>query len=119
MPVLDTASLISDNTMHVLHYLDSKGHDLYQDWLDGLRDTTGRVAIQRRIDRIVDTGNLGSHDFCREGVWELKIDVGPGYRVYYVEVKKTIVLLCAGAKRTQDRDITRAVKYWQDYQKRS
>jgi len=61
-----------------------------------------------------------NHDFCRDGVWELKIDAGPGYRVYYVEVKKTIVLLlCAGAKRTQDRDITQAVKYWQDYQRRS
>jgi putative addiction module killer protein len=113
-------SLISEYTMQVLHYLDSKGRDLYQDWLDRLRDTTGRVAIQRRIDRIADTGNLGSHDFCRDGVWELKIDVGPGYRVYYVEVKKTIVLLlCGGTKRTQDRDITQAVKYWQDYEKRT
>ena len=61
-----------------------------------------------------------NHDFCRDGVWELKIDAGPGYRVYDVEVKKTIVLLLrAGAKRTQDRDITQAVKYWQDYQRRS
>lgn len=106
--------------MQVLHYLDSSGRDLYQDWLDRLRDTTGRVAIQRRIDRIADTGNLGSHDFCRDGVWELKIDVGPGYRVYYVEVKKTMVLLLGGgAKPTQDRDITQAVKHWKNYQERS
>jgi putative addiction module killer protein len=106
--------------MQVLHYLDHRGHDVYQDWLDRLRDMTGRVAIQRRTDRIADTGNLGIHDFCREGVWELKIDVGPGYRVYYVEIKKTIVLLlCGGTKRTQDRDITQAVTYWKDYQKRS
>jgi putative addiction module killer protein len=106
--------------MQVLHYLDSRGHDVYQDWLDRVRDMTGRVAVQRRIDRIVDTGNLGSHDFCRDGVWELKIDVGPGYRVYYVEVKKTVVLLlCGGIKRSQERDITQAVKYWKDYQQRS
>lgn len=106
--------------MQVLHYLDHRGHDVYQDWLDRLRDMTGRVAIQRRIDRIANTGNLGKHDFCREGVWELKIDVGPGYRVYYVEIKKTVVLLlCGGTKRTQDRDITQAVNYWKDYQKRS
>jgi putative addiction module killer protein len=106
--------------MQVLHYLDHRGHDVYQGWLNRLRDMTGRVAIQRRIDRIADTGNLGKHDFCREGVWELKIDVGPGYRVYYVESKKTIVLLlCGGTKRTQDRDITQAVNYWKDYQKRS
>lgn len=99
--------------MNVLHYLDSKGCDPYQDWLDRLRDTTARVAIQRRIDRIATTGNQGPHDFCRDGVWELKIDVGPGYRVYYVEVTKTaLLLLCGGAKRTQDRDIKRAVKFF-------
>ena len=106
--------------MQVLHYLDSSGRDLYQDWLDRLRDTTGRVAIQRRTDRIADTGNLGSHDFCRDGVWGLKIDVGPGYRVYYVEVNKTMVLLLGGGtKPTQDRDITQAVKHWKNYQERS
>ncbi len=106
--------------MDVLHYIDSNGQDPFQDWLDRLRDTTGRVAIQRRIDRIVDTGNLGVRDFCRDGVWELKIDVGPGYRIYFAEVKKAVVLLlCGGAKRTQDRDIDQAVKYWQDYRKRS
>ena len=106
--------------MQVLHYLDPRGRDVYQDWLDRLRDITGRVAIQRRIDCIADTENLGNHSFCREGVWELKIDVGPGYRVYYVEIRKTVVLLLRGGnKRTQDRDITQAVNYWKDYQKRS
>lgn len=105
--------------MQVLHYLDSRGNDVYQDWLDRIRDVTGRVAIQRRIDRIVGTGNLGSHGFCGEGVWELKIDIGPGYRVYYAEVKKTVVLLfCGGTKRNQERDITQAVRYWKDYQQR-
>ena len=106
--------------MQVLHYLNSSGRDTYQDWLDRLRDIIGRVAIQRRIDRIADTGNLGNCSFCNDGVWELKIDVGPGYRVYYVEIKKTtVLLLCGGTKRTQDRDITQAVNYWKDYQKRS
>jgi putative addiction module killer protein len=105
--------------MQVLHYLDSRGHDVYQDWLDRLRDITGRIAIQRRIDRIADTGNVGNCSFCQEGVWELKIDIGPGYRVYYIGTKKTaVLLLCGGTKRTQERDIIRAVKYWQDYQKR-
>lgn len=106
--------------MQVLHYLDSRGYNVYQDWLDRLRDTTSRVAIQRRIDRIADTGNIGNCSFCNDGVWELKIDVGPGYRVYYVETKKTVVLLlCGGTKRKQKSDITRAVNYWKDYQKRS
>lgn len=88
--------------------------------LDGVRDVTGRVALQRRIDRIAGSGNLGNHSFCRDGVWELKIDVGPGYRVYYVEVKKTtVLLLCGGTKRGQERDIAQAVKFWKDYQQRS
>lgn len=106
--------------MQVLHYLDPRGRDFYQDWLDRLRDLTARVAIQRRVDRIAETGNLGAHRFCRDGVWELKIDVGPGYRVYYAETKRTVVLLLGGGtKRTQRRDIEQAVKYWQDYLKRS
>lgn len=106
--------------MQVLHYLDSRGNDAYQDWLDHVRDITGRIAVQRRIDRIVDTGNLGSHGFCQDGVWELKVDVGPGYRVYYVETRKTVVLLlCGGTKRSQKRDIMQAVKYWREYQQKS
>ena len=106
--------------MQVLHYLDSRGRDVYQNWLDRVRDVIGRVAVQRRIDRIADTDNLGNHSFCSDGVWELKIDVGPGYRVYYVEIKKTTVLLmCGGTKRTQKSDIQKAVKYWNNYQKRS
>lgn len=107
--------------MQVLHYLDPRGRDPYQDWLDAVRDITGRVAVQRRIDRIVDTGNLGSHRFCRDGVWELKVDVGPGYRVYYAGVKKAVVLLllCGGTKRGQERDIAQAVMHWKDYQQRS
>ena len=105
--------------MRVLHYLDSCRHDIYQDWLDGIRDLVGRVAVQRRIDRIAGTGNLGDHRFCRDGVWELKIDVGPGYRVYYAEIKKTFVLLlCGGTKRSQARDIIKAADSLKDYQKR-
>ncbi|MDO8566626.1 MAG: type II toxin-antitoxin system RelE/ParE family toxin [bacterium] len=106
--------------MQVLHCLDSRGHDVYQSWLDRLRDTTGRVAVQRRIDRVADTGNLGNCSFCNDGVWELKIDIGPGYRVYYAEIRRTtVLLLCGGIKRTQKSDIQNAVKCWKDYQKRS
>jgi putative addiction module killer protein len=73
---------------------------------------------QRRVDRLM-SGNFGDHRFCRDGVWELRIDMGPGYRVYYAHAEQTIVLLrCGGDKRTQDADINRAVAYWQDYQRR-
>ena len=104
--------------MDVLHYLTATGRDLYQDWLDGLRDRRARVAVQRRVDRLA-AGNFGDHEFCRGGVWEMRIDVGAGYRVYYARAGRAIVLLlCAGDKRSQQADITRAVNCWNDYQRR-
>jgi putative addiction module killer protein len=66
-----------------------------------------------------NTRNTGDYRFCRDGVWELRIDVGPGYRVYYARAgEATLLLLWGGRKRTQSRDITRAVEYWNDYQQR-
>jgi putative addiction module killer protein len=83
-----------------------------------LSDKRVRVAVLRRIDRLAE-GNFGEHRFCRDGVWELKIDLGPGYRVYYAQAgEKIILLLCAGSKRSQEKDIDRAVNYWNDYQER-
>ena len=106
--------------MHeILHYIASDGHYPYLSWVSKLRDITARIAIDRRINR-VELGNFGDHKFCRDGVWELRIDVGAGYRVYYAVAGKEIVLLfCGGDKRTQDSDIARACEYWQDWQRRS
>lgn len=105
--------------MQIFHYIDSHNRDRYQDWIDELKDINARVAIQRRIDRIASTGNLGTRRFCKNGVWELKINVGPGYRVYYTEARETMVLLLSGgSKKTQKRDIELAVEYRQDYLKR-
>lgn len=104
--------------MQILHYITASGKDPFQDWLDGLRDRAARVAIQRRIDRLIG-GNFGDHKSCRDGVWELRVDFGPGYRIYYPQAGKEIVLLlCGGAKRSQVTDIDQAVKHWQDYQRR-
>ena len=104
--------------MEIRHCLTVAGRDPYQEWLDKLKDLTGRVAIQRQVDRVA-TGNFGEHKALQEGVWELKMDIGPGYRVYYALENATIVLLlCGGAKRTQTADIKRAVRYWHDYQQR-
>jgi putative addiction module killer protein len=104
--------------VEIQHYLTPSGKDLYQQWLDDLKDLKRRVVIQRRIDRVVN-GNFGDHRFCEEGVWELKIDFGPGYRVYYAqEGKNVVLLLCGGSKHTQTADIKEAVRYWRDYQRR-
>jgi len=102
----------------VRHYLTPEGKDVYRDWYDKLRDTKARIAIDRRINRI-ELGNFGDHKFLRDGVCELRIDVGPGYRVYYaVAGSKIVLLLLGGDKRTQDADIDKAARYWQDWQER-
>jgi putative addiction module killer protein len=102
------------------HYLSvGESTDLYVDWLKRLRDVRAKVAVVRRVTRI-ELGNFGDHKFCRDGVWELRIDVGPGYRVYYaVAGSRVVLLLCGGDKRSQDADIDRAVGYWQDWQRRT
>lgn len=102
------------------HYLTANGQkDLYIDWLSHLWDAKAKVAIIRRVARI-EQGNFGDHKFCRDGVWELRIDVGPGYRVYYGQSgRRVVLLLCGGDKRTQNADIDRAVNYWQDWQRRT
>ena len=105
--------------MELFHYLASEGRNSYQDWLDRVRDMKARVAVLRRVERLRG-GNFGDCSFCREGVWELRVDVGAGYRVYYARSGKDIVLLLGGGiKRTQDADIGRAVSHWQDYQRRT
>ena len=102
----------------IRHYLTSDLKDVYVDWLKKLRDTTARIAIDRRINR-VEFGNFGDHKFCRDGVWELRIDIGARYRVYHAVSGQEVVLpQCSGDKRTQDADIARACDYWQDWQRR-
>lgn len=101
------------------HYVTVGGQkDVYTDWLRSLRDVQAKVAVIRRVARI-EQGNFGDHKFCRDGVWELRIDAGPGYRVYYgMAGQRLVLLLCAGSKRTQEADIDRAVGYWHDWQRR-
>jgi putative addiction module killer protein len=103
----------------IRHYLTQNDKDVFMEWRRKLRDTQARIAIDRRINRI-EMENFGDHRFCRDGVWELRIDVGQGYRVYYAfSGAQVVLLLCGGDKRTQDADIDRACEYWTDWQKRS
>ncbi len=83
-----------------------------------LRDKTAKAAVIRRIVRI-ELGDVGDHRRVGDGVSEMRIAVGPGYRVYYGTTGKTIiVLLTAGDKSTQERDIARAKTYWKDHRDR-
>lgn len=99
-------------------YEDGEGNRPYPDWLLHLRDKRTRVRIIRRIDR-VQQGNFGDHKGVGEGVFELRMHFGPGYRVYFAEDGDVIVvLLCGGDKSTQARDVERAQQYWNDYKER-
>lgn len=83
-------------------------------WLDRLKDIDGRARIQARIQRLA-SGNPGKHRDLKLGVSELKIDVGPGYRVYYTQRGDVlIILLCGGDKSSQTRDIKLAYELVQD-----
>ena len=82
----------------------------YRTWINGLRDPVARARIQVRVDRLVH-GNRCSHRVLREGVSELRLDVGPGYRVSLTERDgEWIILLAGGDKSTQRRDIARAIE---------
>lgn len=86
-----------------------KETDVYRDWINALRDREGRARIQVRVDRLVH-GNPGAHRNLSGGVSELKIDFGPGYRVYYTKRGDRLLLLLAGGdKSSQDDDIARAL----------
>lgn len=82
----------------------------FVEWLDRLRDQRARVRVLSRLDRVSE-GNLGDHKPVGQAVSELRIDYGPGYRIYYTKKGRTIVvLLIGGDKSNQERDIKRAIQ---------
>lgn len=84
--------------------------EAFSEWIDSLRDLAGRARILMRVDRLIH-GNPGVHRNLTEGVAELKIDVGPGYRVYYSKRGDSLLLLLAGGvKSTQVEDISKALE---------
>ncbi|MEI6516270.1 MAG: type II toxin-antitoxin system RelE/ParE family toxin [bacterium] len=84
--------------------------EVFARWLDKLRDSRARARVQARIERLA-TGNAGDGKPVGAGVCELRIDYGPGYRVYFVRQGRDVVILLAGGdKRTQDRDIKTALR---------
>ena len=88
--------------------LELRKTDVFARWLDELRDIKARARLLVRLDRLAE-GNPGDVKPVGEGVSELRIDYGPGYRVYYKKQGRTIIILLSGGdKRTQKRDIARA-----------
>lgn len=100
-------------------YVTEDGKNPFRNWLEKLRDVEARARIRVRLNR-VRLGNFGDTKSVGDGVWELRIPYGPGYRVYFARVGSAIVMLmCGGDKSTQSHDIKKAKTYWIDYQRRN
>lgn len=105
--------------VEVRHYVTLSGKDVFDDWLTRLGDARAQAKIAVRINRLA-VGNSGDCKHLREGVFELRIDWGPGYRVYYAVLGRAcILLLCGGDKRKQSSDIERAIRFLKDYKERT
>lgn len=103
----------------VEYYQTDDGRRPLIEWLEGLRDRRVRGRILTRIDRLA-LGNLSDHHALDGGLHELRIDWGPGYRVYFARIgRKAVLLLYGGDKRTQQADIARARRYLNDYMRRT
>ncbi|MGK0290901.1 MAG: putative addiction module killer protein [bacterium] len=103
----------------VIKYFKKKnGKEPFIEWLDSL-DSKNRYRIITRIERL-EVGNAGTNRHLDGGLFELKIDIGPGYRVYYGEVNNEIVLLISGGeKNSQEKDIKKARSYWDTFKQSS
>ena len=100
--------------LKVREYIDKRGDSPFREWLDSL-EIAIKARIQARILR-VESGNLGDHKSVGAGVIELRLDFGPGYRVYFGRDGETMVLLLIGGdKGSQNRDIKKAQELWSEY----
>lgn len=104
--------------MEIRIYTDNQGHAPFESWLHTLPDRLARAKIRARLAR-VEAGNMGDCKPLREGVQELRVDHGPGYRVYLSRQGAVLVLLlCGGDKRHQQKEIENAIAYLTDWKQR-
>ncbi len=103
----------------VLTYKDDQGERPYANWLAKLADRQAKTRVLVRVSRMAG-GNFGDCKPVADGVWELRIDWGTGYRVYYAQSgKRLILLLTGGDKRKQQADINAAIGYWSDWKRKN
>lgn len=104
--------------IEIFRYQQDNGVEPYTEWFRRLRDAAAKANIARRLRRIEVT-NFGDCKPVGDGVSELRIDIGPGYRVYFGQRGTvTVILLCGGDKSSQDRDIAKAKIFWEDWKRR-
>lgn len=100
-------------------YIADDGKDRFQEWLDDLADRRARVLVDTTIAKM-RLGNLGRHKSVGEGVQEITLDYGPGYRLYFAEYGSALVLLlCGSTKKRQAEAIEQAKRYWKDWKERT
>jgi putative addiction module killer protein len=101
--------------MQIEIYQNTTGQQPFSRWLKDLKDRKAKLKIQQRLAQ-VRAGNLGDCKSAGGGILELRVHFGPGYRIYCArEGQKLIILLCAGDKSTQQKDIALARSYWEDF----
>ncbi|PXW85777.1 putative addiction module killer protein [Nitrosomonas sp. Nm84] len=105
--------------LKVSDYISDDGYDPFKKWLESLLDRQARARILVRIQRLA-AGNFGDCKPIAEGIWELRIDHGAGYRVYYAKAgEKLILILAGGDKRRQQTDIETALEYWNNWKRKN
>jgi len=105
--------MIKTKTIEI--YVTENGRAPFLEWLRSLQDESTRGRIRNRIKRLTD-GGIGDWSSVGEGVFELRLFFGSGYRIYFAEYGGFIVLLlCGGDKKTQSRDIQKAKDYWKEF----
>ncbi len=95
-------------------YEKADGSCPYLEWRDGLKDISIQARIDVRFARIRQ-GNFGDCKNLNDGVYELRFDVGPGYRIYFGHDNLSVVVLLGGSKKGQQADIEDAKQFWRDY----
>ena len=106
------------NTKKLRIFRASNGSLPFIEWLEGLRDLRAKQKVQARIDRL-SLGNFGQAKPIGEGVHELKINYGPGYRIYFgSEGDAVVILLVGGDKGSQNEDIKKAKRFWREYKEK-
>ena len=100
------------------YHIDESGREPFRGWHESLRDFKAQTVIDAKMAR-VRLGNFGACQPVGHGVFEFKIDYGPGYRIYYGRIaSKIILLLCGGDKSTQQKDIQTAHRFWRQFKER-
>ena len=105
--------------IEIRHYVTRSGKNVFDHWLTRLADPRAQAKILVQVNRLA-AGNFGQCKSLRRGLYEMRIDWGPGYRFYYALLGPLcVLLLCGGNKRKQSSDIDRALEYLKDYKERT